>query len=1042
MAVADYYPLVQQLYVAYFGRPADKLGLENFATALSNNGAPTTAAGLSAQYNAGNGTVRALVDQFGTSAESNALYTGDTLNFVNAIYQNLFNRSADVAGLTFWANAINTGALSRGNAALSIAAGAASNTSAQGVIDAAIVANKITVATHFTDAINTAPELLAYVGNAAAATARAMLAQVTNTTDTTTFQTTVEATLDSIVNTTVANGTTYTLTTGADNIVGTAQNDTINGTWITDSATTSTYQLTDQIAAGTGTDTLNLLVAKSDGGATGNVSVPAATVSGVEIVNVRATSGTASDVTTVAASNFAGATQINADRATSAVTVTGLATGAAAGMIGNGSVTNGDLTFGYATATDAATLNISGGTKAGNIAISSTPAAVTINSTGAANTVGTVALGGAATGLTVTAATNLKTGAITGFTGTAAKITVAGTATTVDLNTLENTTVATVDASGLTAGGITATLNTNVALKVTGGAGNDSITTGAVLTTGSVDAGAGTGDRLVIANSTHVTSVTGGKYTNFEILRNNAAATQDASVVAGITSVELGASGAGFSKLTATQAAAVTNLVDNNNATISLTDATGSADVLTVTLKNATAANSADLTGLTITGFETLNVVSSSGTQGKGTPGNDLSFAAAAQLGAINVSGAYDLAISTTNLTKAVAIASTQTGTANLSVSGNLVKGSSVVTTGNADTITTTAAITGGAGDFVTYDAGAGNDSITSTLAAINNTSSSNGSLKIEGGAGTDTLTLTDTNVTAVDANFQYLTGIEKIVFSGTQAGAFSLTTGGFFDNNFKTSGLDLTLSALNGKATTVTASTFTGALTVTATNATGAATTIVTGTGADKVTVTNAGTATTDIITVQTGAGADTITINSGATGANATIVVDGGAGADVINLATRGAASTHNQATITVGANDSTTSAFDKVTGFRLADGTNYSDKLDLSGTATVAANATAQGVTGYTSGELTYSVTGGILSFAGTKAAALTNAEKINIAQLVITSGSDTVAFVDATAGDTYVFHNDAAGDTVVQLVGVSATSLNGTATTATANALHIA
>lgn len=209
-APAAYSDAVQQLYIAYFGRPADTSGLANFESALSQAGAPTTVADISAAYTT-NSTIKSLVDAFGTSAESNALYTGGTSSFVTAVYRNIFNRDPDAGGLAFWTSAIDTytqtngtAGLSKGNAALSIMAGALSNTSTQGLIDAQIVAKKTAVGTNFTTALASA-SVNGYSGDAAAATARSMLASVTDTTDTSAFQATVNstiATLAASVNTT------------------------------------------------------------------------------------------------------------------------------------------------------------------------------------------------------------------------------------------------------------------------------------------------------------------------------------------------------------------------------------------------------------------------------------------------------------------------------------------------------------------------------------------------------------------------------------------------------------------------------------------------------------------------------------------------------------------------------------------------------------------------------------------------------------------------------------------------------------------------
>jgi len=190
----DYSDAVQQLYVAYFGRPADSGALANFSAALKSYAAPTDLQSLNTAYNS-SVQVRSLIDAFGTSNESKALYTGDTTAFVNAIYLNVLNRAPAAGGLQFWVNSIDNGGLTRGNAALSIMAGALANDSPQGLLDAALVNNKIRAASNFTFAIDTAAEISGYSGNSAAATARSLLATVTSATDTEAFQATIESTL-------------------------------------------------------------------------------------------------------------------------------------------------------------------------------------------------------------------------------------------------------------------------------------------------------------------------------------------------------------------------------------------------------------------------------------------------------------------------------------------------------------------------------------------------------------------------------------------------------------------------------------------------------------------------------------------------------------------------------------------------------------------------------------------------------------------------------------------------------------------------------
>lgn len=197
MAATDYTSVVQSLYISYFGRPADPIGLINFSAQLNAIGAPTTVQGLENAYYT-SGSIKALVDSFGSSAESTALYSGtSTVAFINSIYMNVLGRNADLDGLIFWFSAVNSGHLSKGNAALAITASALSNTSAQGLVDATVVSNKIAAATNFTQSIDTASELSGYSGNQAAAQARSLLSTVTTEVPS---QGVIQSTLFEIVN--------------------------------------------------------------------------------------------------------------------------------------------------------------------------------------------------------------------------------------------------------------------------------------------------------------------------------------------------------------------------------------------------------------------------------------------------------------------------------------------------------------------------------------------------------------------------------------------------------------------------------------------------------------------------------------------------------------------------------------------------------------------------------------------------------------------------------------------------------------------------
>eukprot|EP01035_Chromulina_nebulosa_P044077 gene44077-59687_t len=147
-AAAEYVQVAQQIYVAYFGRPADLFGLNNMIANLAASNAPTSIAGLKDAYKT-NGTVKSIIDNFGSSPESQALYAGaDDAAFVTAIYQNVLNRDPLIGGLTFWVTALARKDMTRAEAATQIMAAAVKE--GGNAADAAIVNSKIAVATNFT----------------------------------------------------------------------------------------------------------------------------------------------------------------------------------------------------------------------------------------------------------------------------------------------------------------------------------------------------------------------------------------------------------------------------------------------------------------------------------------------------------------------------------------------------------------------------------------------------------------------------------------------------------------------------------------------------------------------------------------------------------------------------------------------------------------------------------------------------------------------------------------------------------------------------
>lgn len=188
---ADYYPLVQRLYVSYFGRPADPAGLDFYAGHYLLAGADLHPGSLDQAY-LNDPFIRMLIDSFGTSKESNDLYPGDNATFIGAIYANLFNRLPDEGGKAFWIAALDSGAVNRAAAALAIMNGAQGS-------DADIIASKVSAASAFTSALNLPSRRAVYSGKAANSVVRAMLARVGQRVDIKAFASEAELTINQLL---------------------------------------------------------------------------------------------------------------------------------------------------------------------------------------------------------------------------------------------------------------------------------------------------------------------------------------------------------------------------------------------------------------------------------------------------------------------------------------------------------------------------------------------------------------------------------------------------------------------------------------------------------------------------------------------------------------------------------------------------------------------------------------------------------------------------------------------------------------------------
>jgi hypothetical protein len=417
-------------------------------------------------------------------------------------------------------------------------------------------------------------------------------------------------------------GTTFTLTTGVDQgakFTGTSANDAFTG--IIDGTTTAntTVSAADVLNGGLGTDSLDIIL---QGAATANI--PGLTTAGIETFNVRNVSVGA---TALDAGSLAGATSFNNNKSTADVSFTSIGK-ADVTVTGNGAITNGATTIdvGSTAVTDTFTLNIKDGVKAGAITVNDTDAdwtTATVNSTGAANTVGAVNLSGTGAAgthtvktLTVNAATNLTTGQLTGF-AVDSSVVVSGAAAKVVLGLGNGAAfVDSIDASGLTAGGVTVTLDNEADTKFVGGKGSDVVTAGDVAyiaaNTAAINAGDGA-DTLVVSNANALsTAASGAKFTGFEALEVQTNGTIDLDFIAGITSIVVdNAGGVDLNDVSKTQAGAIT-VQQSGALDIAVKDAAtvGNVDTVKITADDGVATTSTIALGKpTLANVEKLELV-------------------------------------------------------------------------------------------------------------------------------------------------------------------------------------------------------------------------------------------------------------------------------------------------------------------------------------------------------------------------------------------------------------------------------------------------
>jgi len=128
LSAADFESFIE-LYIAYFNRAPDAVGLAFWGSAFAN--------GMSLEE---------IAAQFAPQPETVATYPMGTSNvdFATAVYTNVLGRVPDQAGLDFWAGVLNAGAASRDQFILEILRGVEAGTSDRAYLD-----NKVDVGAYF-----------------------------------------------------------------------------------------------------------------------------------------------------------------------------------------------------------------------------------------------------------------------------------------------------------------------------------------------------------------------------------------------------------------------------------------------------------------------------------------------------------------------------------------------------------------------------------------------------------------------------------------------------------------------------------------------------------------------------------------------------------------------------------------------------------------------------------------------------------------------------------------------------------------------------
>jgi len=741
---------LQELYVAYFGRAADPTGLDYWTeTGI------TTAAFAANMY-----AQPEFENEYGSKSVANQ---------VNQIYKNLFDREADVDGLTYWTQQINLGVLELAEIAVHLVYAAQNNEGSEE--DKTALTNRTNAAIAYTATVKeSAAAILAftpltedpYVAGDNITEAKNYLAGIDKDT------TYTSAGITTSVNTIIANGlpakaATHNLTVGIDDLDGGDGKDTFNAA-LSDSV--MTLSSTDTIDGGSGVDSLNATIS-----GTGTYSP---TFTAIENLYPTLTAAGTFSLEKITGVTLLQDTNSTANTIYSNIPNTSIKLGAS----GN----TGNTTFKYTTAA------VAGDSDSVSLALSSSAGTTTIAGVETLNISST----GGATTLTALTVADTTTINVTGDQD-------------LTLGTL-SAKVATIDGSAFT-GGLTADGTNTTANTITGGSGNDVLTGQAsaddVLTGGAgndtltpgtgdntLSGGAGNDTFVMAGGLTVADTITGGDGTD-TVTITAGVAVADGANVSGVEVLEIAlatATNAITQDLDAFEGVTAITIGDTSDENVTLNDVAASTSlkitaassgISVYSLKSDTSADTAAVTmgtstaaagtaaALTISEIETLSFHSQGGA-------NIITTLTAADATSITVTGdeAFTITQPLPSGSVSVATVDASAATANVDVDldNNTVDATMTGGVGN-DTLeggTTNDTITGGTGN----DTLIGNEGIDALTGGAGNDS-------LDGGAGNDTLAGGDGNdtITAGAGNDTITGGAGNDTINFTTAATAEITS-------------------------------------------------------------------------------------------------------------------------------------------------------------------------------------------------------------------------------------------------------------------------